>query len=97
MKKSTIWILAAIMAVAFFGLLYLQITYLRESIRLRSDQFNEAVNRSLAQISRNLELDQTKKYLDEAFIETQKKDAAAYNRSMALRNQPQEETVTQQH
>ena len=96
MKKSTIWILAAIMAVAFFGLLYLQITYLRESIRLRSDQFNEAVNRSLAQISRNLELDQTKKYLDEAFIETQKKDAAAYNRSMALRNQPQEETVTQQ-
>lgn len=96
MKKSTIWILAAIMAVAFFGLLYLQITYLRESIRLRSDQFNEAVNRSLAQISRNLELDQTKKYLDEAFIETQKKDAAAYNRSMALRNQSQEETVTQQ-
>ncbi len=77
MKKSTIWILAAIMAVAFFGLLYLQITYLRESIRLRSDQFNEAVNRSLAQISRNLELDHTKKYLDEAFIETQKKDAAA--------------------
>ena len=96
MKKSTIWILAAIMAVAFFGLLYLQITYLRDSIKLRSDQFNEAVNRSLSQISRNLELDQTKKYLDEAFIETQKKDAAAYNRSLALRNQSQEETVTHQ-
>ncbi|NDV77440.1 sensor histidine kinase KdpD [Dysgonomonas sp. 511] len=96
MRKSTIWILAAIMAFTFFGLLYLQITYLRESIGWRTDQFNEAINRSLSQISRNLELDQTKKYLDEAFIETQKKQAAAYKRSLALRNQLQEETVTQQ-
>ncbi|MBD8388967.1 sensor histidine kinase KdpD [Dysgonomonas sp. BGC7] len=96
MKKSTIWILAAIMAFAFFGLLYLQITYLRESIRLRSDQFDGAINRSLYQVSRNLELDQTKKYLNEAFIETQKKQTAAYNRSLTLRNQLQEETVTQQ-
>ncbi|WP_029904488.1 sensor histidine kinase KdpD [Prevotella sp. 10(H)] len=95
MRKSTIWILAAIMAFAFFGLLYLQITYLRESIRLRSDQFNEAVNRSLSQISRNLELDQTQKYLNEAFLESQKKQAA-YNRSLSLRNQLEEETVTHQ-
>lgn len=97
MKKSTIWILAAIMAFAFFGLLYLQIMYLKESIRLRSDQFNEAINRSLLQVSRNLELDQTKKYMYEAFEEAQKKQtAAAYNRSLALRNQLQEETVTHQ-
>lgn len=96
MKKSTIWILAAIMAVAFFALLYLQITYLRESIRMRSDHFNEAVNRSLYQVSRNLALDQTKKYLDEVYNEAQKKEAAAYRRSLALSNQPQEETITHQ-
>ncbi|MDR1881464.1 MAG: HAMP domain-containing histidine kinase [Prevotella sp.] len=94
MKKSTIWILAGIMAFAFFGLLYLQITYLRESIRIRSDQFNEIINRSLQQISRNLELDQTQKYLNEAFMENQKKQAAAYNRSLSLRSRLQEETVT---
>ncbi len=73
MKKSTIWILAAIMAVAFFGLLYLQITYLRDSIKLRSDQFNEAVNRSLSQISRNLELDQTKKFWMKRSLKLKKK------------------------
>lgn len=95
MKKSTIWILAAIMAVAFFGLLYLQITYLRESTRMRGDQFNEAVNRSLSQISRNLEIDQVRKYLEEAYTESQKKEAA-YKRSLALANQPQEKTVTYQ-
>ena len=96
MKKSTIWILAGIMAFAFFGLLYLQITYLRESIRIRSDQFNEIINRSLLQVSRSLELDQTQKYLNEAFLENQKKQAAAYNRSLSLQNQMQEETVTHQ-
>ncbi len=95
MKKSTIWILATIMAVAFFGLLYLQITYLRESIKMRGDQFNEAVNRSLSQISRNLDIDQTRKYLEE--YENQKKKEAAYRRSLALSNQSQEETVTYKH
>ncbi|MBK5720122.1 HAMP domain-containing histidine kinase [Dysgonomonas sp. Marseille-P4677] len=96
MKKSTIWILAGIMAFAFFGLLYLQIMYLKESIRLRSDQFNEAINRSLSQVARNLELDQTKKYMYEAFEEAQRKQTAAYNRSLSLRNQLSEETVTHQ-
>ena len=95
MKKSTIWILATIMVVAFFGLLYLQITYLRESIKMRGDQFNEAVNRSLSQISRNLDIDQTRKYLEE--YENQKKKEAAYRRSLALSNQSQEETVTYKH
>lgn len=90
MKKSTIWILAGIMAIAFFALMYLQITYLRTSLRLRSDMFTDAVNRSLSQVYRNLELDQTKKYLDEAFLESQK-NQTAYNRSLALQNR---ETIT---
>lgn len=94
MKKSTIWILAVIMAIAFFGLMYLQITYLQASVRLRNDQFNEAIERSLYQISKNLELDQTKRYLNEAFLETQKKKTASYNGAIALKSQPQEETTT---
>lgn len=94
MKKSTIWILAAIMAITFFSLLYLQITYLSESIGFRRELFKDKVNRSLSKVSRDLEVDQTKKYLNEGFIETQKKQAAAYNRSLS--NQLPEETVTHQ-
>lgn len=95
MKKSTIWVLAGIMAVAFFGLLYLQITYLRELTNMRGEQFNEAVNRSLSQISRNLEIDQTRKYLEEAFIDSQKKDAAR-QRALGLANQKEETIIYHQ-
>lgn len=74
MKKSTIWILATIMAVTFFGLLYLQIGYFRMSLKMRNDQFEEAVRRSLYQVSKNLEIDQTKKYLNDEILEFQKKN-----------------------
>lgn len=67
MKKSTIWILAGIMAVAFFGLLYLQINYFLVTIQSRGHQFDEAVTRSLYQVMRNLELDQTRRYLQEEY------------------------------
>lgn len=72
MKKSTIWLLASVMGIAFFGLLYLQITYFQTTIRLRNDQFEEAVSRSLYQVSKNLELDQTRKYLEDE-VQAQKK------------------------
>lgn len=95
MKKSTIWILAAIMAIAFFGLLYLQINYLRNSIVMRSEIFRDAVNRSLQQVARELEIDQTKKYLNEVYIESQKKEAADYQRNLALSRQQREEIIIQ--
>lgn len=96
MKKSTIWILAVIMAIAFFGLIYVQITYLRESIQFRNEKFGEGVGRSLEQVSKDLEIDQTKKYLDEGFNEFQKKEAA-YKRALALSSQPQEKIITHSH
>lgn len=73
MKKSTIWLLASVMAIAFFGLLYMQITYFKTTIRMRGDQFDEAVKRSLYQASKNLEKDQTKKFLEDG-IAAAKKD-----------------------
>lgn len=63
MKKTTIWILAAIMAFAFFGLLFLQIKYVRASVQMRHDHFSEGVKRGLYEVSKNLELNQTKEYL----------------------------------
>lgn len=94
MKKSTILVLAAIMAFAFFGLLYLQITYLRGSVRMRSDQFDEAINRSLYQISKNLEIDQAKKYLNEGFAEDQKKKAK-YDNILPVQQKNGESVITQ--
>ncbi|MDD4516428.1 HAMP domain-containing sensor histidine kinase [Massilibacteroides sp.] len=65
MRKSTIWLLAVVMAFAFAGLLYLQVTYVSTILRTSNEQFNETVKRSLHQVSRNLELEETKKYLEE--------------------------------
>ncbi len=65
--------LAAVMAIAFFGLIYLQISYFRTTLRLRENQFNEAVSRSLYQVHKSMELDQTEKYLYSRFEDTKKK------------------------
>ncbi len=94
MKKSTIWILAVIMACAFFGLLYLQITYLRESISWRNERFNEAINRSLSKISQDLQKEQSIKYLNEGFIKHKKQQAADYKRSLSANKPLHEETIT---
>lgn len=65
MKKSTIWILTSIMAIAFLGLLCLQINYMLVTVRTRGHQLDEAVTRSLYQVMRNLELEQTRRYLEQ--------------------------------
>ena len=63
MKKSTIWILGVVMALSFYSLLYLQVSYIEEMVMMRRGQFEENVNRSLVHAARNLELVETKIYL----------------------------------
>lgn len=72
MKKSTIWFLTIIMAMTFMGLLYVQIMYMRNMVKMRDDQFAEGVKRSLYAVTTRLEQDETKHFLDEdmANIET---------------------------
>ncbi|MBQ9076572.1 MAG: HAMP domain-containing histidine kinase [Muribaculaceae bacterium] len=65
MKKSTIWFLTIIMALTFIGLLYVQIMYMGNMIRMRDDQFAEGVKRSLYAVSTMLEQDETKHFLEE--------------------------------
>lgn len=65
MKKSTIWILTGLMALTFSGLLYVQIMYMRNMIKMRDDQFAEGVKRSLYAVSTALEQDETKYFLEE--------------------------------
>ena len=65
MKKSTIWLLTIIMACTFMGLLYVQIMYMENMIKMRNEQFSEVVKRSLYGVSNTLEQDETKHYLEE--------------------------------
>ena len=65
MRKSTIWLLAVVMAFAFAGLLFLQVKYVSIILKKSSEQFNETVKRSMHQVSKNLELDETARYLEE--------------------------------
>ena len=61
MKKRTIWTIAIVMGIAFVILLGLQLTYIQEMANMKKEQFDESVNRSLYQASRNLELKEGRK------------------------------------
>ena len=73
MKKSTIWIIAIVMGLSFVGLLLLQISYIEEMAKMKKEQFDESVNRSLYQASRNLEMNETLRYLEKDVKETERK------------------------
>ena len=64
MKKSTIWFLTIIMALTFVGLLYVQISYMKNMISMRNDQFAEGVKRSLYTVTTSLEQDEAKHFLE---------------------------------
>ena len=64
MKKSTIWAIAIIMGFSFLALLYLQFSYVEEMVKMKKEQFDESVNRSLYQASHHLEVNETARYLE---------------------------------
>ena len=73
MKKRTIWIIAIVMGLSFVGLLLLQLSYIEEMAKMKKEQFDESVNRSLYQASRNLEMNETLRYLEKDVKETERK------------------------
>ena len=72
MKKSTIWILGAVMGFSFLSLLYLQVSYIEEMVKMRREQFDESVQRSLDQVCRNIELMETRNYLEADAVAVEK-------------------------
>ena len=66
MKKSTIWILGIIMALSFVSLLYLQVSYIEEMIKMRREQFDESVKRSLSSAANSLEKEEAVTYLQKS-------------------------------
>ena len=71
MKRSTIWILTVVMAIALLGLLAMQIVYLEKMVAMRNSQFSEIVMRSLYSVSRMLEQNETKYFLDKDLAEAE--------------------------
>ena len=64
MKKRTIWTIAVIMGLSFLALLLLQLNYIEEMAEMKKEQFDESVNRALYQAARNMELNETLRYLE---------------------------------
>ena len=73
MKQRTIWTIAIIMGLSFMGLLFLQLSYIQEMAEMKKEQFDESVNRALYQASRNLELNETLRYLEKDVKETERR------------------------
>jgi two-component system phosphate regulon sensor histidine kinase PhoR len=84
MKKSTIWVLVMIMALTFGGLLYLQISYMDAMMKMRNEQFHEAVKRSLYRVSKSLELDEARRFLEEDIQRSQALYSAGFKPSDAM-------------
>lgn len=84
MKKKTIWTIAIIMGFSFLALLYLQLSYIQEMVNMKKEQFDESVNRALYQASRNLELNETLRYLEKNVNETERKANNDKNKGAAV-------------
>ena len=53
------------MGLSFLGLLYLQVSYIEEMVKMRNQQFDSAVKRSLFQVSKDVEYNETQRWLIE--------------------------------
>ena len=80
------------MGLSFLSLLYLQVSYIEEMVKMRKEQFEENVGRSLAQAVHNLELVETKRYLEQDMATTH---PAGLMPGQDLRTPDREELVEQ--
>ena len=82
MKRNTIWLICIIIGVSFLVLLYLEARYADAMVRMRQEQFDETVRRSLDMASRDLEKDETYRYLKQVI--SQHEELAARADTFAL-------------
>lgn len=75
MKKQTIWILTVLMAIAFVGLLCIQIFYMKNIVQIRYEQFSQGVRQSLVAVGMRLAQDEARHFLEDEVrkVETDRK------------------------
>lgn len=71
MKRTTIWLISIVIGISFFGLLMLQGRIIEAMVKMRKEQFDESVFRALDQTSRDLERNETLRYLESVAEQTQ--------------------------
>lgn len=77
------------MGACFIILFVLQLSYLREVIDMRYEQFNESVNRSITRVSHNMEFERTRNVLiDDVKAHLSKKSAAPADTTKAKSEKP---------
>ena len=57
------------MGITFAGLLYIQVMYMKNVVRLRDEYFSQGVKRSLSEVAGNLEKSETRRFLIEDVLE----------------------------
>jgi two-component system phosphate regulon sensor histidine kinase PhoR len=83
------------MGFSFLALLYLQLRYIEEMVTMKKEQFDESVSKALNQASRNLELNETLRYLEKDVNESERR---AYRRdSVGTRSGAPDGTVQHSH
>lgn len=83
------------MGFSFLALLYLQLRYIEEMVTMKKEQFDESVSKALNQASRNLELNETLRYLEKDVNETERR--AQRQDSIGTRSGAPDGTVQQSH
>ena len=72
------------MGLTFVSLLFLQVSYIEEMVRMRKEQFDASVYHSLDQASRNLDINETQRYLEKNINENER--AASKHDSVSSTN-----------
>lgn len=85
MSKKTIWAVAIIMGLSFLGLLFIQFNYIEEMVEMKKEQFAESVNRALYQASRNMELNETLRYLETDINNRETKGVTTGNNNVSVK------------
>lgn len=86
MKRSTIWLISLVIGISFFGLLFLQGRIIEAMVKMRKEQFDESVFRALDQTSRDLERNETFRYL-ESVAEQTRFDTGQLEETVSLQQQ----------
>ena len=93
MKKRAIFFLGVVMAISFFGLITLQANYIKLTAEMRTDQFNETVKRTLYQVARILEEEETLQYLNNNLSIPSKKTKITVGKTISQGSDSQMRTI----
>ena len=99
MKRTYIFVICVLVGICFLVLLYLQGMYASAMVRMREEQFDENVNRSLDQASRDLERSETYRYLQTVLNhhEQEKRDRMDLQSSYSVSSPIGLDTITRKY